>query len=365
MHGKAAIFTAPGSPMQIREVPIPEVQPGGILVRVKLANICGSDLHMWRGEAGLRPRPTILGHEIMGVVFALGAGVQTDAAGKPLAVGDRVVFPYFHPCRQCALCLRGNLAACPNKFRPRPDRSPEEPFYFFGGYAEYFYLRPGHFVFKVDDELSDEVVAPANCALSEVLYGLRQVGVGLGDTVALQGAGGLGINAAAVAKEMGAAQVIALDKFDDRLKLAAAFGADHIISLKEYPTPQARVERVRELTGGRGADVVVELVGSPEVVSEGLAMLRHGGRYLLIGNVSPGLTAPLDPSALVLASKTMVGVITYDPWALAQALDFLKRTQGKYPFGQLLSHKFPLEEINTAFELADKGQVTRASLVLA
>jgi Zn-dependent alcohol dehydrogenase len=208
------------------------------------------------------------------------------------------------------------------------------------------------------------MVAPANCALSEVIYGLGKVGLGFGETVVIQGAGGLGINATAVAKEMGAHKVIVIDGIIERLELAKAFGADELIDMNDYKTPQERVQRVRELTGNKGAEVVAELVGFPGAMAEGLAMLARAGRYLEIGNISPGKTLEIDPSMLVYHSKTIFGVVTYGRDTLKKALDFLSRTKDKYPFDKILSHAYPLEEINKAFEDQDRGMVSRSTIVM-
>lgn len=363
--GKAALFTKAGEPMYIKELPLPELEPGSILVKVTLANICGSDLHMWRGTfpAGGGKGPWILGHEMIGRVHQLGPGVSADSTGQPLAVGDRVVYCYFMPCGHCYVCMRGNLAACRNKFGPKFALASEPP-YFTGAYAEYYYVKPGQYVFKVPDAIPDEVAAPINCALSQVTYGLEQVGMRFGDTVVVQGAGGLGINTIAVARDMGASNVIVIDGIDERLKLARDFGADHTIDLREYKTPRDRIARVRALTGGQGADIVCELVGAPQVVPEGIEMLSAGGGYLWIGNINRGRTVEIDPSSVLVNSRRIVGVITYHPGVIPRALQFLNRNLKKYPFERLLSHKFKLEQINEAFVQADQGKVTRASIVL-
>jgi len=155
-----------------------------------------------------------------------------------------------------------------------------------------------------------------------------------------------------------------IDGIEDRLELAGAFGADELVHMKEYRTPEARVKRVRELTGRKGADVVVEVVGLPEAVSEGLAMLGRGGHYLEIGNISPGKTFQMDPAMLVYTSKTIVAVITYGRDTLKKALDFLSRTRHRYPFDKILSRAYPLEEINQAFEDQDQGLVSRSAIVM-
>lgn len=354
MTGKAAIFHEAGKPFEVRELPLPKLEPEAVLVRVTVASICGSDLHIWRGDQRgvewMARGPRIIGHEMAGRVQRLGADVRTDTLGQPLAEGDRVVYPYFFPCRRCYVCLRGQLAACPNKARRA---GVDEPPHFTGAYAEYFHLPPGHFIFKVPEELSDEMIAPVNCALSQVIYGLRQAGLQFGDTLVIQGAGGLGLNAAAVAKEMGAERVIAIDGMPERLRLARECGADNTIDINEHPSPRDRIDQVLALTGGRGADVVAELVGRPQVVSEGVAMVRNGGAYLEIGNISPGHTTDFDPSQLVWGNKRMVGIINYDPWVIPVALAFLQRTREKYPLHRVISHKFPLERINEAFQQAE------------
>lgn len=365
--GKAAVFHGPGKPFELKEIPIPEVEPDGILIRVTLANICGSDLHFWRGDAplALPDDGWIFGHEMTGHAAKLGAKVKTDSLGQPLGEGDRVAYCYFYPCGRCYACLNKQPAACPNKVG-RPLGPSQFP-HFHGAFAEYYYLRPGGYVFKVPDDLPDELVSPVNCAVSQVIYGLHAAGLRFGDSLLIQGAGGLGIQATAVAKEMGA-RVIAVDQLAPRLDLARAFGADHTINLKEIPDRRERVKRVRDLTGGRGADVACDFVGFPQVIPEGLEMLRFGGTYLEIGTISRGAKVELEPATLIWGSKTIVGVVMYDPWVIPRALEFLSRNKSRFPFAKLLSHKFPLEKIDEAFQASewlnrDATSITRAALI--
>lgn len=350
--GKAAVLLGAGKGFEIQEFDVPDPEPDAIVMKITMGGVCGSDLHIWRGDspvfAAMAGR--VGGHEMTGRVAKLGANVSSDSLGRPIKEGDRICHAYFYPCNRCYQCNKGEFAACPAKMAgwmlgPTP---------FIGAYAEYCYLKPGHWVFKVPDELSDEMVTPVNCALSQVLYGLRQAGLQMGDTLVVQGAGGLGTNACAVAKEMGADQVIVIDALPGRLELAKQFGADHTIDINELKEPAARVQRVQELTDGRGADVVAELVGLPAVVPEGVQMTRPGGTYLEIGNISFGQTVPFDPSALVMGSKRIVGVLMYDPWVIPEALDFLVRTRSKYPHEEVVTHdKYKLDDINKAFEEAD------------
>jgi L-iditol 2-dehydrogenase len=355
MTGRVAVLKAYGGDFELREYPVPDPEAGAILVRLTRAGVCGSDLHIWRGEMkevyGSPPRDLTFGHEMCGRVARLGAGVRQDSTGQPLAEGDRVTFLYFFPCGRCPVCLRDEMGACPRK--ERANRVAGTPPYFNNAYGDYYYLRPGGFVFRVPDEVSDDVATPANCALAQVIYGLSRAGVRLGDTVVLQGAGGLGLNAVAVARDMGADRVIVLDRVPARLELARAFGADHALSVSDLPTPERRIQAVMDLTGGFGADVVADFVGYPDVVPEGLRMVRGGGCYLEVGSIAPGNVFSYDATALVRGNTRLVATSNYSPWALAQALTFLRRNRGRWPFERLVSHVYPLARISEAFHEAD------------
>src|SRR3972149_424103 len=227
--GKAAVFCDTGKPFEMREYPVPDPEPDAIVVRVTSAGICGSDLHVWRGGnrgalRGAGPRP--LGPQTTRRVHKLAATVTTDSQGQPLKEGDRIVYPYFFPCRRCYQCLRGEFAACPTKYPPPP--VSDNPPYFTGASAEYFYMKTGAFVFKVPDELPDEMLTPVNCALSPVIFSLRKARLQMGGTVVIQGAGGLGVNATAVARDMGAGRIIVIDGVPERLKLAKGCGAGEV-----------------------------------------------------------------------------------------------------------------------------------------
>lgn len=374
MRGRVAVLQTYGGNFELRDYPVPEVEPGAILVQLTRAGICGSDLHIWRGEMkavyGDTPQDLTFGHEMCGRVARLGDGVSTDSMGQPVQEGDRVTFAYFFPCGRCPVCLRDELGNCPRK--ARANRVAGTPPYFNNAYGDYYYLRPNHFVYRIPDEISDDMATPVNCALSQVLYGLQRAGFGFGQTIAIQGAGGLGINAVAVARDMGAEQIIVFDRIPGRLELAQAFGANHALNVDDFPSEQARVEAVKDLTGGFGADVVADLVGYPEVIPEGLRMLRSGGCYLEIGNIAPGNTFSYDAAALMRSNARLVAASNYSPWALPQALSFVRRNLHRFPFERLISHTFPLEQISDAFRQAewlhrqgDASRISRAAVTMA
>jgi D-arabinose 1-dehydrogenase-like Zn-dependent alcohol dehydrogenase len=364
--GLLAAFTGVRRPFQLREFPVTEPEPGTILVEVRLANVCGSDLHIWRGEYDVsrgqsEPFCLSIGHEMVGRIAALGEGVTQDFAGKPLRVGDRVAYQYFCPCGECRSCRKGTTPRCRQGLRYR--LPPTERPHFNAAYGQYYYVRQSQAVFKVPDNVPDMLAGPANCALSQVIDGLERAQVGPGDTLVIQGAGGLGINAVAVAKEGGVTQVIVIDGIESRLALATEFGADVTIDLNEFKTPAARVARVRELTDGEGADAVMELVGSAAIVAEGIEMLCSGGVYLEIGNVNQRLACEFNPASLVHGGKTILGLMWYRPESLQQALQLLSKRADRYPFHKLLSHQYPLSAIDDAFRDQNAGVVHRAALL--
>ena len=364
--GLVVSFQGVRRPFKLIEVPVPEPAPGAILIRVQMSNVCGSDLHIWRGDYDLsrgepEPYSRSIGHEMIGTVYKLGDGVESDTAGRPLNVGDRVTYTYFVPCGKCRACRRRSTPRCRTGLRYR--YPPEVYPHFNAAYGQFFYLQPGGSIYKVPENVSDDMAGPANCALSQVIYGLEQARAGIGDSLVIQGCGGLGINAIAVAKEMGVTQVIAIDALDDRLEMASRFGADELIDLKAYRTPEARVARVRELTDGWGADIVLEVAGLPSVIPEGIDMLTEGGKYVEIGNINQRHTTTIDPSVLVHGGKSILGIMWYEPETLLKALGLLSTRQDKYPFESLLSHKYPLKAINEAFQEQDAGKVHRAALL--
>lgn len=362
MKGKVAICLAAREPFEFREYPVPDPDSGAVLVKMRAANICGSDLHLWRGHAVRLEEgvPQILGHEMVGTVEKLGSDVKCDSLGRPLCEGDRIVYTYGRPCGTCTYCLTRE-ASCPNRHQHWIGISSDTPPHFNGGYGEFYYLGPGQSVFRVPDELSDDLASPVNCAAAEVFEGLSRIEIRSGDTVLIQGAGGLGLYALAMAREMGAARIIVLDGLPERLKLAGQFGANQLLNIKETTT-EGRQQQVLEWTGGLGADVALELAGVPVAAAEGVSLLRDGGRYLWAGNINKGLETSFDPSFIVRKGLTVKGVHGYQPWAIPAALDLLARTKDKYPYHSIISHHFDFDDINEAFALADGQEAIRVSI---
>jgi L-iditol 2-dehydrogenase len=363
--GRLAAWQGLGKGFEIREYPVPDPVPGAVLIKVALANVCGSDMHYWKGHYDFtkrgRPLPLNTGHEHMGTVYKLGAGVTRDSAGQPLREGDRVIYRYFIPCGRCPACLRRHFRSCPTRQSNWAVSCDVWP-HFQGGYGQYFYLGAGHAIFRIPDAITDAMAAGINCAFTQVYAALEIAGFHAGQTVVIQGAGGLGVYSCAAAREMGAGKIVVIDGVDERLALAREFGADEAIDLREYRTPASRVERVRALTDDWGADVVMELVGDPGIVDEGIRMLAPDGTYLEVGNINGGLEGTIDPSWLVFGNRRIVGVIHYEAEHLKATLDLMIRTRAKYPYQRILSHTFPLERINDAFREQEDGHITRGAI---
>jgi L-iditol 2-dehydrogenase len=362
VKGRVAALVGPEE-VALREYEVPEPGPGAVLLRVRRANVCGSDVHAYHYQSPALQRAA-LGHEFVGEVAALGEGVEEDFAGRPVAVGDRVVVVYFLACHRCAGCLRGDFSLCANALRlwsVPPDRPP----HFRGAFATHYYVDPDQYFYKVPDALDDRTVAGANCGVAQVLFVLDRVGLGPGETLVVQGAGGLGLYATAAAKERGAA-VVVIDGVGERLRLATEFGADHVVDMAEHPTPEARSKQVKALTGG-GGDVVLEVTGVAEAFVEAVHLAAVGGRIASVGNLNVGAADEVTilPGLLTRKHLQVHGILRYDPWYLDRALAFLERNAGRVPFEAVVGRDYPLDEVVAALESGAGRQVSRASVVPA
>lgn len=354
------VYLSEPDQVELREYEVPDPEPGALLTEVVRANVCGSELHIWSGEHPLIT-DGVLGHEALCRVTEVGEGAGLDNAGQPLEEGDRVVPAYFATCGHCPHCGAGRHRNCENAYEYW-SRGPEEEPHFHGTFATHYVIHPEQYVYKVPEGLADDVAAGANCALSQVLCGMDKIGLSVDETVVVQGAGGLGLNAVAVAKERGA-EVIVVEGAEGRLEMAERFGADHTVSMNDYETVEARAERVRELTDGLGADAAVEVTGVPAAFSEGIELLRDGGDYLEMGNIVPGRPTEFDPGKMTRKSITVESLMRYDPWYLKEALEFLDTYAEDYPFDELLDQEFPLSEAQQALEASAGRNLTRATLV--
>jgi D-arabinose 1-dehydrogenase-like Zn-dependent alcohol dehydrogenase len=349
--GKIAVFLAPDKGFEIIERELPNPSKNEILVEVVQANICGSDLHLYRGEmAPGFPQDVVLGHEMVGKIVALGEGSELDTAGMPLKVGDYIAYRYWEPCLHCDSCYKGEFHACLTSLASVLRPASKEP-YFVGGFASHYLVTSGRSRFLLPEALDPQVAASANCAAAQIVQGINTVGLKFGETVAVQGCGGLGLITVAFAKACGASNVIAIDKIASRLELAKEFGADFTVNASEITEPKERTKRVIELSSNLGADIVVDVVGRAEVIAEGLRMLKRGGKYLEMGSIVPRDYAKIDASILVGSNQSIYGVSLYPDKALHDALLFMEKNNAL--FKNLVGKTFSLDEIDRAFKEAD------------
>lgn len=358
---RAAIYEAPNTPFVFREYPLRPVRPGEVLVRIRMSTICRSDIHSYEGR---RPNPTpgILGHEIIGVIEEIGPGVERDLCGAPLQVGDRVTWTeyFFH-----GPSYYRDVVDMPQKshgLRKYGHECADEDPHFTGGFAEYCYILPGTGILRLPVDLSDEEATPLNCGVATMVSVTEAASIGMGDSVVVQGLGLLGLYGVAIARARGARLVIGLDAVPSRLEMAGRFGADLALDVTRM-TPDELVRAVREACRPDGADVVIEVCGVPDVIPQGLRMLRTGGRYALGGLVNPNANVTIDANILVRQWVTIRGVHNYHPRHLIQALDFALTNRSRFPLRDLVDSKFSLRELDLAFKKAGERSVLRAAIV--
>lgn len=260
---KAVRLTEIGKPLEDQETSTPTPGHGEVLVQIKAAGICHSDAHYRAGAAYAGPLPLTLGHEIAGVVETLGPGTVRTR------VGDRVALHYLVTCGQCYHCNRGQEQFCDTAEMLGKHRD--------GGYAEYIAV-PERQVVPLPDEVPFEMGAIMMCSSSTSFHALRKARLQPGETVAVFGAGGLGVSAIQLAKGLGAKEIYAVDINRDKLVIAASFGAIPVDAAHADP-----VELIRQQTNGRGVDVALELIGLPLTMRQAVQVLGVQGRAALAG----------------------------------------------------------------------------------
>lgn len=308
---QAAVWTPDG--IDIRTLEIPELGPGDVLVGIALATVCGSDLHT---VSGRRPAacPSILGHEAVGRVVAIGGGDPSLVGGTTLGVGDRVVWSVTVACGRCTRCLSGFTAKCID-VRKVGHESSLGDWALSGSYAEHIVLPRGTAIAHVPDTMPDAVAAPAACATATVMSALEAAGDVTGKRVLVVGAGMLGVTAAAACTSRGAS-VLVVDPDAVRQRQARDFGASD--------------------DDGSVVDVAVDFSGASAAVQSALARLDLGGRLVLAGSVTPGPAISVDPESIVRGWLTVTGIHNYEPRHLGQAIDFLEGTAETYPWAELV-----------------------------
>ncbi|MBI2001845.1 MAG: alcohol dehydrogenase catalytic domain-containing protein [candidate division NC10 bacterium] len=312
------------------DLPQPSVGAGQVLVRVALVGICMSDVEVYDGTrpAPYVSYPCVPGHEWCGTVVEVGAGV------RHLTVGDRVAVEGHNYCGRCFFCLRGQTNLC--------ESYNELGFTLPGGYAEYVAVRAdlAHpFSHSLPFE-SAVLTEPGSCAG----HGMLRADVRPGDTVAVVGPGTIGLLGAVWARALQAGRIIAIGLDRKSEPLARRIGATDYLAVTEDPP-----ERVRALTGGRGADVVVEAAGSPTALALACDVARRGGSVVAVGVAGGGRKLALDPDMFCLKDLRVEGIFAYTSEIFQRTLRRIE--DGGLDVRPFITHRFPLERFREAFQL--------------
>jgi propanol-preferring alcohol dehydrogenase len=304
----------------MHDVPVPTIGPRDVLVAVKAAGICHSDAHYRLGRSRVDPLPLTLGHEVAGVIEAVGPEVDH------LKAGERVCIHYMATCGYCEHCQRGNEQFCTSgkmigKYRD-------------GGYAEYISI-PARSVFVLPPEIPFEQGAVMMCSSATSLHALRKARLSPGETVAVFGVGGLGLSAVQLARAFGARQVFAVDIKASKLALAQQLGAVPVQAADVDPA-----EVIRRLTGGKGVDVAIELIGLPATMEQAFKSLSIQGRLAIAGITEH--TFEIAPyKDLINREAEIIGVSDHLAQEIPQLIEWVR--QGALDLSRVITRTVPLE----------------------
>lgn len=331
---RALMFHGPGQ-ISLETVPIPQARSGEVVIRVTLTTICGTDLHILKGEYPVKPG-LVIGHEPVGIIHEIGDGVTG------YEIGDRVLVGAITPCGQCNFCLSGNWSQCGGaiggwKFGNTIDGAQAD-------YVRVPYAQAN--LAKIPNELTDEQVVLLADIASTGISAAESADMQIGDSVAIFAQGPIGLCATAGAKLKGASLIIAVESDPVRTRMARQMGADAVFDFKQHDV----VEEIKRITGGRGVDVAIEALGTQGTFENALRVLRPGGTLSSLGVYSGKLSVPMEAFAAGLGDHKIVTTLCPGGKERMRRLIELVR-QGRLDLTPLLTHTFPLERITEAYKL--------------
>jgi threonine dehydrogenase-like Zn-dependent dehydrogenase len=355
------VLTAFGRPLEMRSFPLPRLAEGQVLVRLAASGVCGSDLHIWQGHDPRIELPLIPGHEALGWVVDTG-GTRRSMQAEPLKPGELIAWDRGVTCGECYFCVQKRYPSlCPNRKVYGITMPCSQPPFLLGGYADHMVLHPKTKLLKLPQNADPVVLVPTTCSGATAAHAIATSGIVEGDTVLVIGPGTLGLFAMALANERRPAHIIAFGTKKHRLDTAMKFGATHTANVNET-TPAQRHEMVMSLTDGRGADVVIDASGKGETAAEGISLCTRGGTYSLPGVAVPVGEIPVRFYEDVSRRNLRIqGVWVSDQTHLQTAIELV--LAGRYPFGDLITHRVRLEEANDALAALARREVLKAVIL--
>lgn len=360
---RAVVLDRFGPLPALREFPVPAAPRGGMVVACRYGGVCGTDSHLQQGHLDV-PVPLVLGHEGLGVVHEIGAGAGQDSRGAPLAVGDLVMWASSIACGRCESCLTlREPTLCEHRRTYGVNRPATGDRPLAGSWADYICLDEGTAVFRLPAGIDPLAAMSFACAGPTMVHALgERRPVRLGEVVVVQGSGPVGLAAAALAQLAGAGQVIIVGGPAGRLRRAAEAGIGTAqVDIVGATDPQRALDRVVELTGGRGADLVIECTGVPEAVAQGLRLARRGGSYLVVGQYTDSGDALINPHQIVYRQLDVVGSWAFTGAHLAGYIDLLPGLLARFDLCRLVT-TYPLAGYARALHDVIDGRAMKAVL---
>lgn len=365
---RAAVLYCAGAGLRVEDVQVLPPRRGEVRVRMKAAGVCHSDLHVIKGDLAM-PMPVICGHEGAGVIESVGDGVTS------VSPGDRVVPIWRASCGQCEFCLGGRPALCDMGTKMRfegvmPDGTKRfvsksgQEIHHYAGVSTFssFSTMPEAAVVKIPDDYSFEHAALISCGVITGIGAVtRAAKVEPGSTVAVFGAGGVGLNIIQGAKMMSARQIIAVDIHASKEAKARELGATDFILSSDRADP---VAAIRSLTGGKGVDFAFESIGLPTPIEQAFDSTRKAGTCVIAGIARADARAKINVNQLVYAEKKLIGTLygSMRPRVDLPALIEMHRA-GKLTLDPLLTRTYPIDQINEAYEDLERGELARGLII--
>ena len=345
----------------MKEIEIPPLTEGQSLVKITASGICGSDIHMLKGEDPRIPLPMILGHEGVGTVVEIN-GKKLTIDREELKEGDKIIWNRGVSCGECYFCkIKNTPSLCPERWVYGISKSCEEKPYLNGCYADYIILSNKTDIFKIPNDIDPTILVPATCSGATAAHCFDYINPKSGDIVLIQGPGPLGIFATYFAAHFGASQIIMIGGTEKRLEMSKKFGATFTLNRHTMSIEERRKE-IMDLTKGRGVDYAIEAVGRPSAVKEGLQLVRNGGVYLSVGFGEPKGSVEIDCfKDIVRKNLTYQGIWVSNTSHLYRAMDCIIRDTKL--FSSLITHRFPLEKVNQALKVMDNREAIKVVLI--